>query len=380
MGILDISIIIPTYKKNRWLDKAIFSCLNQKGNYGIEILVAVNGNDEEYYKRLEKQYENEKRVRVLYTKKQGVAAARNMAVKVSQGEWISFLDDDDYLTDGFLKSLMESVKKDKKIIVGKIYNEDIKSKKIEKDSGIISAILGFKPEKISKSKDIPLNILEKLAVEKTEISLYKIRKNYKIFFPENLKYFMVILYTVTYKLYKRDFFLKLQPFREDVISGTDTLFGNENIDKIFNANFFISNIKNNEAYIRRETKNSISNRNIKNLLLLSGKNFNTNYPNIEKIILDRLVLNKYAYNIYISAKKNLEKAFAARTIVAGFIKCNALINRLSKKNHAILIEKIKKKNFPEIFYKRLNLKIKIFNFRRYFFWQYIVRLKRKLKR
>lgn len=95
-----VSVVIPTYKRNDMLPRAIESVLHQSYN-DIEILV-VNDNerqDDDYSKKL---YEiinnrNDPRIRLIQQEKHiNGAAARNAGIREAKGEYISFLDDDDY--------------------------------------------------------------------------------------------------------------------------------------------------------------------------------------------------------------------------------------------------------------------------------------------
>jgi len=112
-----VSVIIPTYKRARYLKRAIDSVLNQSYTE-IEILV-VDDNDPNSIYRLE----NEKVMELYLTKynnkikylkhdcnKNG-AAARNTGIKNSSGEYITFLDDDDIFLKDRIKKLVEVLDK-----------------------------------------------------------------------------------------------------------------------------------------------------------------------------------------------------------------------------------------------------------------------------
>ena len=95
-----VSVIIPTYKRSEKLTRAIESVLNQTYT-NIELLV-VNDNDpnDDYTIKLierVKPYENDKRFRLIMQDKHiNGAVARNVGIKQAQGEYIAFLDDDDW--------------------------------------------------------------------------------------------------------------------------------------------------------------------------------------------------------------------------------------------------------------------------------------------
>lgn len=95
-----VSVIIPTYKRSEKLTRAIESVLNQTYN-NIELLV-VNDNEPnddftiDLIKRV-KPYESDKRFRLIIQDKHiNGAVARNVGIKQAKGEYIAFLDDDDW--------------------------------------------------------------------------------------------------------------------------------------------------------------------------------------------------------------------------------------------------------------------------------------------
>ena len=94
-----VSIIIPTYKRATMLHRAIASVLEQTYS-NIEVLVVSdNEPDDEFTAQARMTVEsfNDYRVRLITQEKHiNGAVARNVGIKASKGEFISFLDDDDY--------------------------------------------------------------------------------------------------------------------------------------------------------------------------------------------------------------------------------------------------------------------------------------------
>ena len=95
-----VSVVIPTYKRSEMLYRAVDSILNQTYKNVECIVVNDNTPGDEYslvlYKMLNK-YSNDKRFHFIEQKvhKNG-AAARNVGIKAAKGEYIAFLDDDDF--------------------------------------------------------------------------------------------------------------------------------------------------------------------------------------------------------------------------------------------------------------------------------------------
>ena len=95
-----LSVVIPTYKRSEMLCRAIESVLNQTYNKVECIVVNDNTPGDEYsqilYSTLDKYKEDERFHFVEQEVHKNGAAARNVGIRVAKGEYIAFLDDDDY--------------------------------------------------------------------------------------------------------------------------------------------------------------------------------------------------------------------------------------------------------------------------------------------
>lgn len=111
-----LTIIIPTYKRNEYIVRAIESILKEEGNYEI-IVVDDNGEDTLYCKKnqilLEKYINENKITYIKHTKNMNGACARNSGIKIAHGEYITFLDDDDEFINNRY-SEFEKIVKEKK--------------------------------------------------------------------------------------------------------------------------------------------------------------------------------------------------------------------------------------------------------------------------
>ena len=94
-----VSIIIPTFKRNQCLKRAINSVLNQTFNE-FEIIVVDDNNEGSRYRKLNEKLmedykDNEKVIYIKHQQNLNGAAARNTGIKFSKSKYIAFLDDDD---------------------------------------------------------------------------------------------------------------------------------------------------------------------------------------------------------------------------------------------------------------------------------------------
>lgn len=111
---MKVSVIIPTYKRSEYLKRAIDSVLNQSYN-NIEIIVVDDNNpDTDYRKTNElvmKEYEhNNNIIYIKHKKNMNGAVARNTGIKKASGDYITFLDDDDFFLKDRLKNIIEYIK------------------------------------------------------------------------------------------------------------------------------------------------------------------------------------------------------------------------------------------------------------------------------
>lgn len=88
-----VSIIIPTYNRKNWVVKAIDSALSQTYTK-IEVIVIDDGSTDGSYEYLQKLYGQ--KIILKKIRHSGVSKARNTALDLAKGEWISFLDSDDF--------------------------------------------------------------------------------------------------------------------------------------------------------------------------------------------------------------------------------------------------------------------------------------------
>lgn len=94
-----VSVIIPTYKRSEKLDRAVRSVINQTYTNVEVLVVSDNEPDDDYTKQAEKLVQSFQDTRVKLVKQvhhKNGAAARNAGIKASTGEYIAFLDDDDF--------------------------------------------------------------------------------------------------------------------------------------------------------------------------------------------------------------------------------------------------------------------------------------------
>jgi len=91
-----ISVIIPYFKKKRFIEDAVNSVLNQSYT-NIEILIIYDDQDLEDLKYLNEIFNSNKKIRIIMNEKNiGAGLSRNKGISLAHGKYIGFLDADDY--------------------------------------------------------------------------------------------------------------------------------------------------------------------------------------------------------------------------------------------------------------------------------------------
>lgn len=132
-----ISVIVPVYNTEKYIEKCLKSILNQTMD-DIEIIVVNDGstdNSENIIKEIEKN--NDTKIQIKYFKKEngGLSDARNYGVKKATGKYISFIDSDDYIDEELYKNLEKYIDEDIDVIKFKMETVDENYKTINKLDG-----------------------------------------------------------------------------------------------------------------------------------------------------------------------------------------------------------------------------------------------------
>ena len=103
-----ISIIVPVYNVEAYLERCVESILKQTYTY-FELILINDGSTDSSGKicdHLASQYEN---IKVYHIENAGVSNARNMGIQLATGAWITFVDSDDFVTQDYLATLASAV-------------------------------------------------------------------------------------------------------------------------------------------------------------------------------------------------------------------------------------------------------------------------------
>lgn len=106
-----VSIVVPIYNAAYTLERCIKSLLEQIYS-NIEIILVNDGSSDESINICQSFSKLDSRVLVINKKNEGVSAARNDGIKKATGEFIIFVDSDDYVSEHYISSMMSEYIKD----------------------------------------------------------------------------------------------------------------------------------------------------------------------------------------------------------------------------------------------------------------------------
>lgn len=132
-----ISVIIPVYNTSKYIEKCLNSIVNQTME-SIEIVIVNDGSTDNSEEIIQKWInENQHKKTIKYFKKEngGLSAARNFGVKQATGEYITFVDSDDYLDEKIYENLEKYMNQKIELIKFKMSTVDENDQLIEKLDG-----------------------------------------------------------------------------------------------------------------------------------------------------------------------------------------------------------------------------------------------------
>lgn len=109
MNLADLSVVIPAYNAEKWLERSVESALNQ-GKININIIIVDDGSKDDTLKVANRLASiDSAKIRILSGPNRGAAVARNWGLSVATSRYIIFLDADDYIIEGSLSEWLAVV-------------------------------------------------------------------------------------------------------------------------------------------------------------------------------------------------------------------------------------------------------------------------------
>ena len=125
-----VSIIVPVYNTEEYLDRCLDSIQNQTLKE-IEIIVVNDGSTDSSLEIIKKHMNEDNRIVLIDQENGGQSAARNSGIKIAKGQYIGFVDSDDYIEKNMYESLYNMCKKNETdIAICNLYKINGESKEI----------------------------------------------------------------------------------------------------------------------------------------------------------------------------------------------------------------------------------------------------------
>lgn len=247
-----VSIIIPVYNVEKNLSKCVESIINQTYK-NIEIILINDGSTDTSSKIIEEYSKKDKRIIVINEKNKGPSAARNAGLKIATGEYVTFIDADDYIDSEMVENIVRVFKESKCDVVRSNYTYTYDNKEKKNNENL---------KGIADKLYILTNNREKLIK--------------KIFLGEIQSYSWTLAIRRNILEKNNIYFSEDVPFMEDIVFLVKLIFF---IDNIFFVNkTYYHYYQNNSNSLTKNYKNYV--RNMNNILIVKKK--------IESILLNNL--------------------------------------------------------------------------------------------
>lgn len=108
--VIMVSIIVPAYNVEKYIEKCISSILDQTYT-NIEVIIVNDGSTDKTGKIIDAFLQRDSRVNVIHKKNEGVSSARNSGIEMSKGEYLVFVDGDDYIAKDYIEYMLSLIKR-----------------------------------------------------------------------------------------------------------------------------------------------------------------------------------------------------------------------------------------------------------------------------
>ena len=239
-----VSIIVPMYNSEKYIVRCIDSLLEQSYE-NIEIIVVDDGSSDNGVDIIKKYSDN--RINIYQKKNEGVSATRNFGIEKSNGDFLLFVDSDDYVSKDIVEIMVDKIKNINSMVF--CNNDEIWSNRVEK------RIL-FTRDNVQLDKANVLRVIAsgKAGLVCSKLVSNRVIKENNIMFDKNLKvgedqlfFLKVAQYTKEFKYVNKSlYFYDRTNENSATIKYQNRLYNNfsylqEEIIKIFNNNKLNSN-------------------------------------------------------------------------------------------------------------------------------------------
>lgn len=171
-----ISIIVPVYNSENYLESCIKSVINQTYK-NIQIILIDDGSTDQSAYIIDQYQKFDRRIVVIHQENAGVSCARNKGLSIAVGEWIMFVDSDDFIDKDYCENMLHTTcKMNVDVLIENSNNTDFKYYYEDNKNNLIKSCLSY-------DEQYPFNIDAPWG----KIFRIKVIKENNIQFPTSLK-------------------------------------------------------------------------------------------------------------------------------------------------------------------------------------------------
>ena len=116
-----VSVIVPVYNVEEYVEECIVSIINQTYK-NLQIIVIDDGSTDKSIDICRKYAKNDSRIEIVSQKNSGVSAARNAGLNFAKGEFVTFIDSDDYVDHDYIETLIGKTNEETDLVVCNLPN------------------------------------------------------------------------------------------------------------------------------------------------------------------------------------------------------------------------------------------------------------------
>lgn len=185
-----ITVIVPVYNVEQYLDKCVDSILSQTYS-NIEVVLVDDGSTDDSGKMCDEYKKKDNRIVVIHQTNQGLSGARNSGIDIAKGVYITFIDSDDYVSKKYIEFLYTMICDNSADIAS------CKEKKFYEVSDIVEEDVVKSSVQIYKKEQALENMLYRRNVDS-----YAVGKLYKKVLFQEIRFPVGVLFEDTKTIYK----------------------------------------------------------------------------------------------------------------------------------------------------------------------------------
>jgi raffinose-raffinose alpha-galactotransferase len=111
-----VSVIIPVFNVEQYIERCVESVINQEYK-NIEIILVDDGSTDQSGMLCDELATKDERIHVIHKKNGGLSSARNSGLEHASGEWVTFIDSDDWVTEDYVSGMYNTAEMSKADVV-----------------------------------------------------------------------------------------------------------------------------------------------------------------------------------------------------------------------------------------------------------------------